>query len=182
MMNHISNPFQFVLNFLVLGALAWLFYLQTNHTSLVYVDSARLLNEYLGMIDAKESFQKKTALWEANIDTLVNELRAKQLKLKVEEEHMSVNERELLKELIHTKQRQLSDYELAVQEKAKHEDLQMTAQVVEQVNGYLREYAKNKGYRIVIAATEFGNLAYAEEGLDITEEVLTGLNREYAGM
>ncbi len=182
MINHISNPFQFVFNLLALVALAWLFYLQINRTSLVYVDSPRLLNEYLGMIDAKKSFQKKTALWEANRDTLVNELRAKQQKFKAEEEHLSVKERELLKELIRTKQRQLSDYEMAVQEKAQQEDRQMTAQVVEQVNGYLREYAKNKGYRIVIAATEFGNLAYAEEGLDITEEVLTGLNKEYAGI
>ncbi|MEM8567076.1 MAG: OmpH family outer membrane protein, partial [Bacteroidota bacterium] len=58
---------------------------------------------------------------------------------------------------------------------------QMTSQVLEQINAYLKTYGEQNNYRIILAATEYGNVAYAADGLDITEEVLEGLNNEYAG-
>jgi outer membrane protein len=57
----------------------------------------------------------------------------------------------------------------------------MTGDVLTQINAYLKKYGKAKGYKIVMAATEYGNIAYADEGLDITADVLVGLNKEYAG-
>lgn len=57
----------------------------------------------------------------------------------------------------------------------------MTGDVVTHVNAYLKKYGESKGYKIILAATEYGNLAYAEEGLDITDQVLEGLNKEFAG-
>ena len=121
-------------------------------------------------------------MWQSNVDTLEAELWAEQQKFEQEEEQMTVKERKLSQKLLLTKRQQLSDYLKAIQEKAKQEDSKMTTQVVEQVNTYLKDYGQKKGYRIIIAATEFGNLAYAEEGLDITEEVLKGLNKTYAGL
>ncbi|TRX51860.1 OmpH family outer membrane protein [Fulvivirga sp. M361] len=163
-------------------ALAGLLYLQWNDAKLAYVDSAQLLSKYQGMIDARNSFQEKSALWQSNVDTLEAELWSEQQKFEQEEEQMTVKERKLSQKLLLTKRQQLSDYLKAIQEKVKQEDSKMTTQVVEQVNTYLKDYGQKKGYRIIIAATEFGNLAYAEEGLDITEEVLKGLNKIYAGL
>lgn len=173
---------QFLFNCVMAIALATLLYLQWSETKLAYVDSARLLSKYQGMIDAKSSFQEKSTLWQSNIDTLEAELWSEQQKFQQEEKQMTVRERKLSQELLLTKRQQLSDYVKAIREKANQEDSKVTAQVVEQVNTYLKDYGQKKGYRIIIAATEFGNLAYAEEGLDITEEVLTGLNKEYAGI
>jgi outer membrane protein len=57
----------------------------------------------------------------------------------------------------------------------------MTSDVVTQVNAYLKKYGESKGYTVILAATEYGNLAYADDDLDITDEVLEGLNKEYSG-
>lgn len=57
----------------------------------------------------------------------------------------------------------------------------MTADVVNEVNAFLKEYGEEKGYTIIMAATEYGNIAYADEDLDITDEVLERLNKQYAG-
>ncbi len=64
---------------------------------------------------------------------------------------------------------------------AQQEDAKMTGDVITQINAYLKKYGEAKGYKIILAATDYGNLAYADEGLNITKEVLEGLNKEYGG-
>jgi outer membrane protein len=147
----------------------------------VYVDSNKLVNGYQGMLDARKVFQQKTTSWKANIDTLSSEVQQQIFRHEKESSKMTAKERDLSVELIRTKQKQLAEYQQAMNTQAQQEDNKMTSDVLVQVNAYLKKYGEKKGYRIILAATEYGNLAYADEALDITEEVLTGLNNEYAG-
>jgi len=146
-----------------------------------YVDSAKLINNYKGMSDARKAYQQKATVWKSNIDTLVSEIQGELKKYEKESPKMTVKERELSRQLIQSKQQQLGDYQKAAGEKAAQEDGEMTRQVISEINSYIKEYAKGKGYKIVLAATEYGNIAYAQEGMDITEDVLRGLNNKYAG-
>ena len=66
-------------------------------------------------------------------------------------------------------------------EKASQEDSEMTSQVIEQVNAYITKFGQDNGYQIIMAATEYGNVAYADESLDKTDKVLEGLNNSYNG-
>jgi outer membrane protein len=59
------------------------------------------------------------------------------------------------------------------------EDQELTNKVLDTVNDYLKRYGKEKGYRIILAATQYGNIVYAQDGIDITEEVMKGLNDEF---
>jgi len=147
----------------------------------VYVNTAKLINDYKGMQVARTLYQKKAALWKANIDTLTNEVQQKIMSYEKESSKLSTKERQLTQELIHTKQKLLMDYQQAMNTQAQQEDAKMTGEVLQQINAYLKKYGEDKGYKIVMAATEYGNIAYADEGLDITEAVLEGLNNEYSG-
>lgn len=153
----------------------------TGKSKVVYVDSAKLLNNYKGMQDARAAYQKKAGAWKANIDTLASEVQQQIFKYEKESGGMSVKERQLSQELIRTRQKQFADYQQATSTQAQQEDAKMTSEVVTQVNAYLKKYGQSHGYTIILAATEYGNLAYADEKLDITEEVLAGLNKEYGG-
>lgn len=148
---------------------------------LVYVDSARLLNGYKGMTDARAVFQQKAVVWRANVDTLINEIQNDIKKFEKESAGMTAKERDLSRQLLQTKQQQLADYQKATSEKATQEDNQMTKQVLDEVNLFIKDYGKKKGLRIILAATDYGNIAYAKDGIDITEEILAGLNKKYEG-
>lgn len=149
--------------------------------SVVYVDSNKLVNGYQGMIDARKVYQEKAITWRANIDTLANEVQQQIFQYEKESSKMTAKERELSQELIRTKQKQLAEYQQAMNNQAQQEDSKMTTDVLTQVNVYLKKYGEQKGYTIILAATEYGNLAYADDALDITTEVLEGLNKEYQG-
>jgi outer membrane protein len=168
-----------LLNFVGLVLLG---YLSLRQPAIVYVDSTKILNEYEGMKSARMSYQQKSLTWKANIDTLVAEVQNDISKYTKSRATLTAKEKGLTEDLIRSKQKQLTNYQQALTEKARQEDQQMTEQVLTEVNAFIEKYGKQKGYTIVMAATAYGNIAYAEKGLDITEEVLAGLNKEYTGL
>jgi outer membrane protein len=168
-----------ILNLLAIITLSVIVF--SNNQKVVYVDSSKLLNNYKGMQAARAAYQQKAGAWKSNVDTLAGEVQQLIFKYEKENSLMSAKERQLSQELIRNKQKQLADYQQAMNTQAQQEDARMTSDVVVQVNAYLKKYGESKGYTVILAATEYGNLAYADEGLDITDEVLEGLNKEYSG-
>jgi outer membrane protein len=164
-----------------LGVVGISIYLIYSPVKLVYVDSNRLLNEYKGMQDARIAYEKKASAWKANIDTLTSEVQQHIFKYERERNKMTLKERQLSEELIRTKQKQLIDYQKAMNSQAQQEDDRIMAEVVGEINSYLKKYGKSNGYEIVLGANEYGTIAYADDGLDITTEVLEGLNSQYFG-
>lgn len=144
-----------------------------------YVDSAKLLNSYKGMQNVRGAFEKKAALWKANVDTLAADVQTRIMRFEKEAGAMSAKERQLAQELIRAKQNQLQQYQQAVQTQAQQEESKVTSEVVSTINAYLKKYGESHHYKIIFALTAYGNIAYAQEGMDITEDVLQGLNNEF---
>jgi outer membrane protein len=146
---------------------------------IAYVDSAKILNDYKGSAEAKKAYESKAKVWQANIDTLTSEVKTAIGKYEMSIATMSKKEQELSKQLIQTKQRQLADYQHGIQENAKQEDGKLTQSIVAQINAYLTKYGKAHNYKLILIANQSGTIAYAREGLDITADVIDGLNKEY---
>jgi len=177
-----TNPkwiIAFLLPLLILNL--YLLFNQLTSKDLVFVDSSKLINNYKGMMDARKAYQQKAVVWQANVDTLVNEIQNDLKKFEKENAQMTPKERELTRQLLQNKQQQLADYQKATQQQAAQEDGQMTKQVVDEINQYIKDYGKRNKLKIILAATDYGNIAYAEEGIDITDEILEGLNKKYEG-
>lgn len=147
---------------------------------IAYIDTAKLMEGYEGMKQARAQYRQKAEVWQANVDTLVSEVQQQIKTYEKESAGMSAKEKELSQQLIRSKQQQLGEYQKAIQEKARQADVEMTQQVLATVNAYLTDYGKAHNYRIILAATDAGNIIYAEEGMDITADVLEGLNEGYA--
>lgn len=168
-------------NAVLLAAVAFLLFTNFNQQErIAYIDTAKLLNEYEGMKLAKAAYRKKADVWQTNIDTLVNEVKGQIKAFEKDGRSMTEKEKELSQQLIRTKQQQLGEYQKAIQAKAREADVEMTQKVLTVVNGYLQEYGKSHNYKIILATTDAGNIVYGEEGMDITEDVLKGLNHENA--
>jgi outer membrane protein len=159
-------------------AILFFLYLDTQN-KYVYVDAQKLVNGYSGMKQARQEFEIKSNAWKSNLDTLRMEAEAKIKEYDSKVRKISAKEKELLEELIESKQQQYMNYQQAIAEKIKQEDQQLTAQVLTKVNDFIKRYGKEKGYTIIMAATQYGNIVYAKDDADITDEVLVGLNAEY---
>jgi outer membrane protein len=147
--------------------------------SLVYVDAQKLVVGYEGMKAARLEFESKSAAWKANLDTLRNEVEEKMKEYDSKKASMNAREKQLSEELIKSKQEQYINYEQVIQEKVQTEDQQLTKNVLTKVNDFVKRYGKEHGYKIILAATQYGNIVYAQDGIDVTDDVLKGLNTEF---
>ena len=135
---------RFIFDALVIVALAGMYalYFFRDQEKLVYVDSAKLLNGYQAMVDARKDYQRKASSWKANVDTLTSEVQDAIKKYERDLAGISARERALSEELLKSKQRQLMDYQRAMQEKAQQEDQKMSQDVITQANSFLERYGK----------------------------------------
>ncbi|MFH2144263.1 MAG: OmpH family outer membrane protein [Bacteroidota bacterium] len=145
----------------------------------VYIDTNVLLEEYYGMADAQAEYSTKASEMNAQVDTLMNMLENDIKAYEKERSGMSEKERELKEELLRNKQYQMMQYQEATKRKLADEEQVATQTVLNEVNDYINEYGKKHGYRYILGANGSGNLVYAEEAYNITEQVLEGLNSEY---
>jgi outer membrane protein len=162
-----------------LAALAMTATLYLTKKEIVYVDSMKLITNYKGSKVAKEAYEKKVAVWKANIDTLTMETNREVAKYEKVKNSMSVREKKLSEELITAKQQQLESYRQATAENASKEDKEITGKIFTEINDFLKQYGEEKGYEFIMAATNVGNIVFAKKGNDITDEVIEKMNAEY---
>lgn len=129
-----------------------------------YVNPNKLLQGYHGATVQHELFQAKAAGWQQRVDSLSTELQA------LSQAPAATRA---------TKEQQLLRYRAAIQQQAQQENQRLTKAVLDEINAYLKQYGKQKGYTFILGATESGNIVYAAEGTNITEDVLQGLNAQY---
>ena len=146
---------------------------------IVYVDSAKILLQYKGAIEAKSSYDAKSKVWENNVQTLTAEFKAAMQNYEKGLAKMTDKERELSRQLIGSKQQELNNYQKAIQQNAQQENAQLLQGVVSKINEFLTRYGKEQHYRMILIANQSGTIAYGEDGSDITKEVLDKLNAEY---
>jgi len=165
---------------LCIVGLAYLLTTNSNEANIAYVETAVLIDGYEGTKVARKQFEEKSKIWQANTDTLVmqweNEIKA----YEKERSSMTDKEKELKEEILRNKQQQLGQYQETMKRKAQEEDQLMTQTVMNDINAYIEDYGKEAGFTYILGAAG-GNIVYAEDAQNITEEVLNGLNVEYKG-
>ncbi|WP_426672074.1 OmpH family outer membrane protein [Mucilaginibacter sp. McL0603] len=174
--NYIKWSYHVLLGIAVLFLLSGFLF---RNDKIAYVDSAKIFNEYKGSEEAKKAYQSKSKVWQGNIDTLTNEVKGAIQKYEKSVATMSKKEQDLSKQIIQEKQRQLAEYQRGIQENAKQENDKLTQSIVTQINAYLTVYGKKHNYKMILIANQSGTIAYARDGLDITQDVIDGLNAEY---
>ena len=162
----------------IIGLLVVIAFQFEKKEAIVYVDAVKLVNGYKGMQAARKEFEFKTSAWKANLDTLKTELEEHVKEYEATRNKLSAKEKTLTEELLRTKQEQYINYQNIIAEKIQKEDQELTSKVLGKVNDYIKKYGEGNGYAIIMAATQYGNIVYAEKGKDITDKVLEGLNQE----
>jgi len=170
------------LSLLGIAAILFLLYTQIFHREkIVYVDSAKLLNEYKGAEKARKELETKGKSWQNNVDTLALSIQNSIKSYEMKAQKMTLKEQNQEKHLINLKRKELADYQRAAQENATKENAKLMSPVISRVNKFLTDYGKDKGYTMILIANQSGTIAYAKEGLDVTSEVVKELNRDFSG-
>lgn len=154
-------------------------YVSISSSELVYVDVNKLIDGYSRTKIAKAEFDKKANLLRGNVDSLVANWQGELQAYEKERSTLTAKELQLRQELLASKQQQINGYQEAIQKQIQEEDKKITQTVINDINDYVKEFGKIKGYKIIFGASGGGNIMYADGSCDLTEEIIYGLNAEY---
>ncbi|WP_083322157.1 OmpH family outer membrane protein [Hymenobacter lapidarius] len=126
-----------------------------------YIRPNYLFAGYNGARLRQQVMLNKREVWQSNLDSLTDEMTS------------------LPDNQAKAKRQEFLQYRQAIEQKIQVEEARINQEILAEINLYIKQYGKNKGYDFILGATENGNIVYAAEGKDITEDVLNGLNNKY---
>lgn len=158
-----------VAGFVICGVLFLCLEKKSPKEKMGYVITQKVFEKYQGAIEMNAKMKKEQDSKNLFLDSLRLDL--------------SVTEAKAGKEsLLFTKKKEsyAKIYEQMV--KSNQYKVQETKDGVwKQINQYISEYGKEKGYRFILGATGDGNLMYADSTADLTNEIIIYANKKYSG-
>jgi outer membrane protein len=154
----------------------------SGESKIAYVDSDRILAEYKGTSDIRRQFDEEVAEWETHASGLLQEIENLEKELERQAPMLSDEAKLRKTEEIARKQ---EEYNTFVQEiwgtggKYQVRNLELTRPLIDRIRTILNRLGEEGGYTLILDIAE-GSVVYAQEGLDLTDEVLVELNREFA--
>lgn len=145
----------------------------------VYVNGDSLLEKYEYFKKAKKDFEIKSTRTENEIKSRQSTLEREFATYQQTAAGMTTEQRAKMEETLMRKEQSLREFSEDAALKFQEEQNKFNEQLFDKVASFLKEYCKDKNYKIVLNYTKGTTILYADESLDITEEVLAGLNEEF---
>ena len=150
---------------------------------IVYINMDTLLNNYTQSRGLNEAFLKKLEAnrTELNIKVKNFDREAAEFRNKVENNGFMTRERAEQAQMdLMIKQQNLQKLQQEMTENAQREQMEINRKLYDAITNFLTEYNKAKGFQLILSTTLGGNVLFAQEGFDITNEVVSQLNEQYA--
>ncbi|WP_026898572.1 OmpH family outer membrane protein [Daejeonella oryzae] len=147
---------------------------------IVFVNSDSLLNNYEYFKTIKDKFQAKSKKAQTDLTSKGTAFQREVAAYQQSAANLSAEQRAATEERLARKQQELAAFNqnagnaLASEEAAENEKL------YNKVSDFLKKHAKTKGYKMVLTYSKANpTVLFADESLDVTKEVVSGLNDEY---
>ena len=148
--------------------------------SIVYVNSDSLLNNYEYFKEVKDKFQEKSKKAQADLTSKGTAFQREVADYQKNAGTLSADQRATTEERLARKQQELATYNQNAGNALANEEAVENEKLYNKVSEYLKQYAKSKGYKIVLTYSKSNpSVLYADESLDITKAVVEGLNIEH---
>lgn len=166
---------------LVLVAVLIAINLSNKKEEIAYVRTAELIDQYQGMIEARQKYTSLEQKLQRSLDSLRLDLDATFKYYQRTIDDLSELDRNKTIAILESKRQQYDQFEASMIDVLANHDNELTSAVIDQVNLHIETYGKEHGFDLIIGTTSEGNVLFGTEELDITDDVLTSLNKSYEG-
>lgn len=177
----LSTVLQILFAITITSWMLWLTIGSATQPKVAYVHSEYLFEKYLGTIESYKTLEAKNQQWGTNLDSLSKSYRATFASYETKQEALDEKEKEALGYKLRQQEAAFNNYHQSVEKMKLEEDQKLTQAVIKQIDAYLKEYALENGYDLIIGAGGTSSLVYGGENYDVTESALTFINKKYRG-
>lgn len=151
-------------------------------TRIVYINTDTLMNKYLFAVELNEKFLKKQEerRTELNVKAKSLDQEATEFQRKLENNGFLSEARAIdARDKLLVKQENLRRLQEDMIAEAAREQSELNKQLFDKLTNFLKVYNQERGFDIVLSTQLGGNVLFAVEGFDITNDVVKRLNEEY---
>ena len=148
---------------------------------IVYIDLDRILMDYDMANDLRSVVETKVQNIQAEITRKGKKLEndVKSFQEKLDKGLMTRSVAEVQSQKLQEQELEFNNYAAQKQQEIQEEQLVMMNQLGDAIQTYLENYNKEKQYAMIITNSGGAPVITADPALDITEDVLAGLNEQY---
>jgi outer membrane protein len=148
---------------------------------IVFVNSDSLLTKYDYFKDMSARLEKKGKQAQADLVSKGQAFQREVAEYQKAAATMAADQRQATEQRLQRKQQELQSYQQNAGAQVQQEQAGEQAKLYEKVADFLKVYAKDKGYKMVMTYQK-GNsgILYGDASLDITSDVVKKLNEAYA--
>lgn len=148
--------------------------------AIVYVNSDSLLNNYEYFKQVRSNFEAKAKKAQADLQSKGTAFQREVAEYQKTAGTMSAEQRASTEERLARKQEELGRLNQNASTSLGQQEMDENKKLYDKVSDYLKKYSKEKGFKFVLTySTSSPAVLYADESLDVTKEVVNGLNEEY---
>lgn len=150
-----------------------------NEPKTAYVDTTKLIQEYKEMKDVEAKFTSKSDSIRKELDSAARSFQQEVQAYQEESKSMSQSQRQEKEQELMQKQQALQQQQQMKGGQLRQESDAVIDSIVNKVKDYVKDYGEENNYTYIFGSNESANIMYAEEGKDITQEILDELNKTY---
>jgi len=147
--------------------------------SIVYVNSDTLLGKYEYFKDLTTDLEGKRAKLETEYRNRAEGLQQEIENFQRNAQNMTINQAKAREEDLMLKQQNLYQYQQTLGQQFAQEEAKLNESLYNRVSEYLTEFSGANKYHLVLTYTKGSGVLFADDRLDITDEVVKGLNLKY---
>jgi outer membrane protein len=148
--------------------------------AIVFVNSDSLINNYEYYKAVRVKLQDLSQKAQAEINTKGQAFQKEVAAYQKGASSLNLAQRTATEKRLAAKQQNLQALSQNTGKQLQEEEAEQNAKLYDRIAAYLKTYTKTKGYKIVLTYSKANpSMLYGDESLDVTKDVLAGLNEEY---
>lgn len=156
-----------------------LFSCQQNKTA--FINNSEVMSGFEKLKQTEDDFAKEEQAIKVRIDSLVAESGYQELvqEYQTNKGKMSqAKEDELYDQIMQIQQQLGQQQQMANQQFQQRKNSELNS-LNDTIETFIKEYGKSNGYTYIYGANDSGSIMYADENLNITDEIIKALNEKY---
>jgi len=146
----------------------------------VYVNSDSLVANAEFYKDIRAKLEAKSKKAQTDLTAKGNAFQREVAEYRQSAQTLSADQRAVTEQRLARKQQELEAFNQNASSALANESAAENAKLYDKVAEYLKGYAKEKGYKLVLTYSKTNpTVLFADESLDVTKEVVNGLNESY---
>ena len=154
--------------------------LETKGEAIVFVNQDSLLTNYEYFKSIKTAFEAKSRKAQVDLNAKGTAFQREAAAYQQAAQTLSAEQRASTEERLARKQQELATYNQNASNALANDEAKENEKLYNKVADFLKQHAKQKGYKLVLTYSKANpTVLFGDESLDVTKEVVSGLNEEY---